>query len=119
MSEGEFRYTFDRARDKAVAIRPELEASICDFQSRDLRAKAGTDQEEGLGIEAAQSQLGHASATMTRQYVRHRKGKLVTPTKREIFSFEVMVALNQKYSLSRGVAVENITLSAKYFTIGM
>lgn len=81
MSEGEFRYAFDQARDKAVAMRPDLEKAIREFQFRDLRAKAGTDKEEHQGMEAAQSQLGHASATMTRQYVRHRKGKLVTPTK--------------------------------------
>ena len=81
MSEGEFRYAFDQARDKAVAMRPDLEKEIREFQFRDLRAKAGTDKEEQQGMEAAQSQLGHASPTMTRTYVRHRKGKLVKPTR--------------------------------------
>lgn len=80
-TEGEFRGAFDRARDKAVGLRPDLADAIREFQFRDLRAKAGTDKEEQQGIEAAQNQLGHASATMTRAYVRHRKGKLVTPTK--------------------------------------
>jgi integrase len=56
-------------------------AEIREFLSRDLRAKAGTDKEEQQGMEAAQSQLDHASATMTRQYVRHRKAKLLKPTK--------------------------------------
>jgi integrase len=81
MTEGEFRYAFDQARDKAVALQPDREKEIREFQFRDLRAKAGTDKEEQHGMEAAQSQLGHASASMTRQYVRHRKGKLVKPTK--------------------------------------
>lgn len=80
-SEAEFRGAFDRARVKAAEEHPELAAQIREFQFRDLRAKAGTDKEEQQGMEAAQSQLGHASAAMTRQYVRHRKGKLVKPTK--------------------------------------
>lgn len=80
-SYNEFRGAFDRARLAAAEQNPELAAEIREFQFRDLRAKAGTDKEEQQGMEAAQSQLGHASATMTRQYVRHRKGKLVTPTK--------------------------------------
>lgn len=80
-SYSQFRNAFDRARKKAGEQHPELAAEIQEFQFRDLRAKAGTDKEEQHGMEAAQSQLGHASASMTRQYVRHRKGKLVTPTK--------------------------------------
>lgn len=80
-SYGRFRSAFDRARTKAAEQHPELATEIKEFQFRDLRAKAGTDKEEQQGMEAAQSQLGHASAAMTRQYVRHRKGKLVTPTK--------------------------------------
>jgi len=80
-SYSQFRSAFDRARTKAVQQHPGLAAEIREFQFRDLRAKAGTDKEEQQGMEAAQSQLGHASATMTRQYVRHRKGKLVKPTK--------------------------------------
>ncbi len=50
------------------------------FQFRDLRAKAGTDKEEQAGMAAAKDQLGHADEKMTQRYVRHRKGKLVTPT---------------------------------------
>jgi integrase len=80
-SYNEFRGAFDRARIKASEQHPEMLVEIKQFQFRDLRAKAGTDKEEKLGMEAAQSQLGHASAAMTRQYVRHRKGKLVKPTK--------------------------------------
>jgi integrase len=80
-SYNQFRNAFDRARTKAAEHHPGLAAEIKEFQFRDLRAKAGTDKEEQQGMEAAQSQLGHASATMTRHYVRHRKGKLVKPTK--------------------------------------
>ena len=80
-SYGQFRNAFDSARTKAAEQHPDLAADIKNFQFRDLRAKAGTDKEEKQGMEAAQSQLGHASATMTRQYVRHRKGKLVKPTR--------------------------------------
>lgn len=80
-SYSQFRSAFDRARVEAADKHPDLAAEIRQFQFRDLRAKAGTDKEEQLGMEAAQSQLGHASASMTRQYVRHRKGKLVHPTK--------------------------------------
>lgn len=75
------RGAFDRARTAAVEAHPELKAEIRAFQFRDLRAKAATDTDERDGITAAQEQLGHTTATMTRQYVRHRKGKLVKPTK--------------------------------------
>lgn len=84
------RGAFDRARDLAVeastiaaecADLPDLSASIRAFQFRDLRAKAGTDTEELRGMAAAKDQLGHSSEGMTAHYVRHRKGKLVSPTK--------------------------------------
>lgn len=75
------RGAMDRARSAATAARPDLAAQIKEFQFRDLRAKAATDKEESQGITAAQEQLGHTTPTMTRHYVRHRKGKLVTPTK--------------------------------------
>ncbi|WP_434779326.1 tyrosine-type recombinase/integrase [Neisseria sp. Ec49-e6-T10] len=52
-----------------------------DFQFKDLRAKAGTDKEEIGGMAAAKDQLGHASETMTKHYVRNRLGKKTTPTK--------------------------------------
>jgi integrase len=80
-SYNQFRGAFDKARKLAAEHHPSLAAAVHEFQFRDLRAKAGTDKEEQQGLEAAQSQLGHASASMTRHYVRHRKGKLVTPTK--------------------------------------
>lgn len=75
------RYAFESARAKAAMDNPKIEAEIRNFQFRDLRAKAGTDTEEERGIDAAQAQLGHSTATMTAQYVRHRRGKLVKPTK--------------------------------------
>ena len=57
------------------------EAAGQGWQFRDLRAKAATDKEERQGMQAAQDQLGHTSATMTKVYVRNRKGKLVGPTR--------------------------------------
>lgn len=75
------RGAMDRARAAAAAAHPDLAARIKEFQFRDLRAKAATDKDETEGITAAQEQLGHTTPTMTRQYVRHRKGKLVKPTK--------------------------------------
>lgn len=84
------RGAFDRARDIAVeasqigaecAGLPDMTSRIRAFQFRDLRAKAGTDTEEIRGMAAAKDQLGHSSETMTAQYVRHRRGKLVKPTK--------------------------------------
>jgi len=81
MTRYELRGAFDRARDAAVLAHPNLEKAIREFQFRDLRAKAGTDTEEASGMEAAQAQLGHTTAAMTAHYVRHRRGKLVKPTK--------------------------------------
>lgn len=75
------RGAFDRARSAAAANYPGLAAAIEAFQFRDLRAKAGTDKEESSGMSAAQDQLGHSTAAMTAHYVRHRRGKLVKPTK--------------------------------------
>lgn len=77
---------FEKARLAAIAKaieakRVELVPEIQAFQFRDLRAKAGTDKEEVAGMAAAKDQLGHADEQMTRRYVRHRKGKLVMPTK--------------------------------------
>lgn len=65
---------FEAARRKAGI---ELKA----FQFRDLRAKAATEVDEASGLAQAQTLLGHKSASMTAHYVRHRKGKLVPPTK--------------------------------------
>jgi integrase len=75
------RGAFDRAREKAAKENPALAESIKGFQFRDLRAKAGTEKEEKYGIAAAQDQLGHTTPNMTAHYVRHRRGKLVKPTK--------------------------------------
>lgn len=81
MTRYELRGAFDRARDAAVLAHPALAQQIREFQFRDLRAKAGTDTEEARGMGAAQDQLGHSTPMMTAHYVRHRKGKLVSPTR--------------------------------------
>lgn len=81
LSRFELRGAFDRARLAAAAAHPEIAAEIKAFQFRDLRAKAGTDTEEASGMQAAQDQLGHTTQAMTSHYVRHRRGKLVKPTK--------------------------------------
>lgn len=81
MTRYELRGAFDRARIAAAAAHPDLAEEIRKFQFRDLRAKAGTDTEEESGMEAAQNQLGHTTQAMTAHYVRHRRGKLVNPTK--------------------------------------
>jgi integrase len=81
MTQYMLRGAFDRARIAAKLKYPELADEIAKFQFRDLRAKAGTDKEESQGMEAAQAQLGHSTPGMTAHYVRHRKGKLVDPTK--------------------------------------
>jgi integrase len=81
MTKAALRGAFDRARDAAIKAHPEMEAKIRTFQFRDLRAKAGTDTEETRGMAAAKDQLGHSSEVMTSHYVRHRRGKLVKPTK--------------------------------------
>lgn len=80
-TKSQLRGAFDRARIAAAAAHPSLAAEIKKYQFRDLRAKAGTDTEERFGMEAAQAQLGHSTPMMTAQYVRHRRGKLVKPTK--------------------------------------
>lgn len=81
MSRFALRGALDRARAAATRTHPALAEKIKQFQFRDLRAKAATDKEEAHGISAAQDQLGHSTAAMTKHYVRHRKGKLVKPTK--------------------------------------
>lgn len=68
------RRRFDIARAAAGIEKNE-------FRFMDLRAKAATDKEDSQGMEAAQTQLGHTSASMTNHYVRHKLGKKVTPTK--------------------------------------
>lgn len=81
MTKSMLRSAFDRARKFAAIANPELATQIKNFQFRDLRAKAGTDKEQSDGMAAAKDQLGHTNESMTKHYVRHRKGKLVTPTK--------------------------------------
>jgi integrase len=54
---------------------------VVDFQFRDLRAKAGTDQADTTDIRTAQQQLGHKNIKTTEIYVRGRKGEKVKPTK--------------------------------------
>lgn len=81
MTEYMLRGAFDRARLAAAEKFPRLTKDIEAFQFRDLRAKAGTDKEEKDGMDAAQAQLGHSTSAMTAHYVRHRRGKLVKPTK--------------------------------------
>lgn len=66
------RYGMDKARRLAGVAKD-------DFQFRDLRAKSGTDKDDTVGLDAARALLGHKSPTMTHKYVRHRKGKLVSP----------------------------------------
>jgi len=76
------RGRFDKARDAAAkAAGAELAKKIKGYQFRDLRAKAGTDKEEGEGMAAAKDLLAHANESMTRKYVRNRMGKLVGPTR--------------------------------------
>jgi len=75
------RYAFEAAREKAASEHPEIEKEIRNFQFRDLRAKAATDVDDVSGIAVAQAQLGHTTTAMTARYVRHRRGKLVKPTK--------------------------------------
>ena len=80
MTKGTLRSRFDKARDAAIAERPDVEDQIRNFQFRDLRAKAGTDKAERDGIYAAQQQLAHASVTTTEIYA-GRKGRKATPTR--------------------------------------
>lgn len=81
LTEGALRSRFDKARQKASKMQPELAEAIQAFQFRDLRAKAGTDKADSDGMRAAQDQLGHESMAMTEHYVRARKGQKVSPTR--------------------------------------
>ncbi|WPN60544.1 tyrosine-type recombinase/integrase [Pseudomonas sp. P9_31] len=75
MTTSTLRKRFDDAREAAGIPKAE-------FQMRDLRAKAATDEEESTGnIRAARDQLGHTTVGMTEQYIRMRKGMKVAPTK--------------------------------------
>ena len=77
---------FEAARSKVIAKLKEAKRDgdarlVADFQFRDLRAKAGTDQADTTDIRTAQQQLGHKSIKTTEIYVRGRKGEKVRPTK--------------------------------------
>ncbi len=74
LTQRNLRTLFDNARIKAGV-------NFDDFKFMDVRAKAGTDKEEYQGMAAAKDQLGHKNESMTRRYVRHKRGKKVTPTK--------------------------------------
>ena len=66
------RGAMDRGREKAG-----IEKAA--FQFRDLRAKAATDTDDAVGIEAARVLLGHTTQNMTKRYIRNRKGHLSEP----------------------------------------
>lgn len=51
-------------------------AGVKDAQIRDLRAKAATDLDD---LARAQELLGHKGRAMTEEYVRQRRGKVVSP----------------------------------------
>ena len=72
---------WEHVRQAAARAQPKLAPEITATQFRDLRAKAGTDKESANGMAAAKDQLGHSNESTTRRYVRHRMGKLVTPTR--------------------------------------
>lgn len=68
------RYRFDQARAKAGI-------SKADFQFRDFRAKVATDTDEAAGTRAAQALLGHTTEAMTADYIRHKVGRKVKPSR--------------------------------------
>lgn len=75
LSQCVLRNHFDKAREDAGIDKK-------DFQFRDLRAKSGTDKANETGdIRQAQKLLGHANLSMTEDYVRDRKGDIISPTK--------------------------------------
>lgn len=81
------RGRFEKAREAAANAAEEdgandMAKEIRNFQFRDLRAKAGSDKAEATGsMIEAQKLLGHAAASTTEIYVRHRRGALVKPTR--------------------------------------
>lgn len=64
-----------------AAMRKRFDALGCDWQIRDLRAKAASDSETSR---AAQVLLGHAAASTTDSYIRQRAGERATPIMRGI-----------------------------------
>lgn len=71
MTKAKLRSRFEAARDAAGP-------DAAHFQFRDLRAKAASDLRDLAGIDAAQALLGHTSVTMTEQYTRNKKGKIIS-----------------------------------------
>ena len=63
------------------ALRRRFDKLGCDWQLRDLRAKAASDSDTSR---AAQTLLGHAAATTTDAYIRQRAGERATPIMRKI-----------------------------------
>lgn len=68
------RYRFDQAREKAGIPKAE-------FQFRDFRAKAATETDDASGTRAAQALLGHTTEAMTADYIRHKVGRKVKPSR--------------------------------------
>lgn len=68
------RYRFDQARKKAGIPKAE-------FQFRDFRAKAATEVDDAEGTKAAQALLGHTTEAMTANYIRHKAGRKVRPSR--------------------------------------
>lgn len=74
MNEYTLRTRIDKAREAAGIAKQDL-------QFRDMRPKAATEVDAKGGTREAQALLGHTTETMTTQYIRHKVGKLVKPTK--------------------------------------
>lgn len=84
-----------------AAMRKRFVALGCDWQIRDLRAKAASDSDTAR---AAQSLLGHAAASTTDGYIRQRAGERATPIMRGIAGEPARIAGNgpeTKRSLTR------------------
>ena len=76
------RMTLGALQKRFSVARARAGVPVGDFQFRDLRAKAGTDNTDSSGdIRQAQRQLGHKSLTMTEHYVRKRRGEKIGPTR--------------------------------------
>lgn len=81
-------WPFRGQRDKAMREGAELDEcddnEVCEIIAASFRGpvKAGSDKAEDTGsMIEAQKLLGHAAASTTEIYVRHRRGALVKPTR--------------------------------------
>jgi len=74
MNESMMKGRLNKAREAAGIAKDAL-------QFRDMRSKAATDVDQKGGTRDAQALLGHTTETMTTQYIRHKIGRLVKPTK--------------------------------------